>query len=107
MLKNLFGVHLGEPKPAPTLERLIVLWNQIEEIFQRLLKERGIDRRGTYMWEEAIETGALTHEDIQSLTELRMIRNKQVHSSSLDRKQVEHAVSLAEALLIKLKKNDN
>ena len=25
LLKNLFRVNLGEPKPAPTLERLIVL----------------------------------------------------------------------------------
>jgi hypothetical protein len=31
ILKNLFNIDLGEPKPAPKLERLILLWNQIEE----------------------------------------------------------------------------
>ena len=33
------------------------------------------------------------------LTELRMIRNRQVHSSDIDRKEVEHAIYLAETLL--------
>ncbi|MEO7861652.1 MAG: hypothetical protein ABIU05_14680 [Nitrospirales bacterium] len=105
MLKNLFGIDLGEPKPAPTLEHLIVLWNQIEEAFNALLKKRGIDRGRTFFWEETKASGVLEQKEIEALTELRMIRNKQVHSSSLDRKQVEYAVGLAEALLAKLKKN--
>ena len=106
MLKNLFGIDLGEPKPAPTLERLIVLWNQIEEAFNALLKKRGIDRGRTFFWKEAKVSGVLDQKDIEALTELRMIRNKQVHSSLLDHKQVGYAVGLAEALLAKLKKNN-
>ena len=105
LLKNLFSVSLGEPKPAPTLERLIVLWNQIEEAFNRKLKKAGIERRHTFFWEEAMKSGILSSDDIQSLTELRMIRNRQVHSSTLDRKQVEYAVGLAERLLSKLNGN--
>ena len=36
LLKNFFGVDLGAPRPAPTLERLILLWNQIEEPKRRI-----------------------------------------------------------------------
>ena len=102
LLKNLFGVLLGEPRPAPTLERLIVLWNQIEEAFNRKLKKSGIERRHTFFWEEAMKSGVLSSDDVKGLTELRMIRNQQVHSSTVDRKQVDHAVDLAERLLTKL-----
>jgi hypothetical protein len=104
ILKNLFGVDLGEPKPAPTLERLIVLWNQIEEGLNALLKKKGIDRGHTFSWEQAKAASLLDQNDIEALIELRQIRNKQVHSSSLDRKQVEYAVELAERQLTKLKK---
>lgn len=102
LLKNLFGVALGDPKPAPTLERLIMLWNKIEEAFNRKLKNAGIDRGNTFLWEKAIKMGVLSQAEISNLTELRMIRNNQVHSSTLDRKQIEYAVDLAEQLLSKL-----
>lgn len=102
LLKNLFGVVLGDPKPAPTLERLILLWNKVEESFKQKLKTAGIDRGHTFWPEEAIQSGVLSPNDITNLTELRMIRNKQVHSSTLDQKQVEYAVDLAERLLLNL-----
>ncbi len=104
LLKNLFAVHLGEPKPAPTLEHLILLWNQIEEQLAIALRKHGIERKHTFIWEEAIKGGLFDMQFVQHLTELRMIRNKEVHSSSLDRKQVEHAVELAEKVLAHLKK---
>ncbi len=103
LLKNLFRVDLGEPKPAPTLERLIVLWNQIEETLEGKLKKAGIVHRHTFFWEEAMLADVITGDDIRRLTELRMIRNTQVHSSDIDRADVERAVSLAENLLSKLK----
>jgi len=103
LLKNLFAVDLGEPKPAPTLERLIVLWNQIEETLKSTLKNAGIERGHTFFWEEAMQAGVLAMDDIQRLTELRMIRNSQVHSSKIDQREVEHAVHLAEILLAALK----
>ncbi|MDF1754672.1 MAG: hypothetical protein P1U89_17945 [Verrucomicrobiales bacterium] len=102
MLKNLFGVAMGDPRPAPTLERLIVLWNKIEEAFNARLKKEGIDRGHTFFWEDAMKSGVLASEDIKSLTELRMIRNKNVHSSTLDVNQISYAVDLAEKLLEKL-----
>jgi hypothetical protein len=99
MLKNLFGVDLGEPRPAPTLERLIVLWNKVDETLKSKYSKAGIDRGHTFHWEEAMRAGVLTSEDAARLTELRMIRNRQVHSSDIDRKEVEHAIYLAETLL--------
>jgi hypothetical protein len=103
LLKNLFGVDLGEPKPAPTLERLIVLWNQIEETVESKLTKAGIEHRHTFFWEEAMLNGVITGDEIRRLTQLRMIRNEQVHSSKIDRSEVEHAVHLAETLLSALK----
>jgi hypothetical protein len=102
LLKNLFGVDLGEPRPAPTLERLIVLWNLIQEALEGKLKKAGIEHRHTFFWEEATLAGVITGDDIRRLTELRMIRNAQVHSSDIDRVEVERAVHLAETLLSKL-----
>lgn len=49
LLKNLFGVDLGEPRPAPTLERLIVLWNQIQETLESQLNKAGITHRHTFI----------------------------------------------------------
>jgi hypothetical protein len=103
LLKNLFAVDLGEPKPAPTLERLILLWNKIEEQLAVTLKKHGFERKHTFIWEEAIKGGLFNMQFVQHLTELRMIRNMQVHSSSIDRKQVEHAVGVAEKVLGHLK----
>jgi uncharacterized protein YutE (UPF0331/DUF86 family) len=36
--------------------------------------------------------GVVNQEDVQRLTELRMIRNRQVHSSKIDSKEVEYAL---------------
>ena len=52
-----------------------------------------------------MQSGVLSSVDISNLTELRIIRNKQVHSSTFDPKQVEYAVNLAEKLLSKLDKD--
>lgn len=103
LLKNLFGVDLGEPRPAPTLERLIVLWNQIQEILEAKLKKAGITHRHTFYWEEAMQAGIITGEDVKQITELRIIRNGQVHSSDLDRKKIEYAVNLAASVLSSVK----
>ncbi len=86
---------MGEPKPAPTLERLIALWNQISEKFQEFDNIGG--------WEEAMKLGLVSPDDMRNNRELRRIRNKLVHSITFDRKQVEYAVELAEKLLKKLK----
>lgn len=80
-----------------------VLWSQIQETLENKLKEVGIGHRHTFFWEETMLAGVMTGNDIRDLTELRMIRNAQAHSSDVDRTQVEQAVHLAETLLSKLK----
>ena len=76
-----------------------MLWNQIEQSINDKLKKAGIERRHTLFWEEAMRAGILKLEDVQLLTQLRMLRNEQVHSTSVDRKQVELAVHMAERFL--------
>ncbi len=99
LLQRLFNVETTPPKPAATLEHLIVLWNQLETELMSKLNSAGIHRGNTYKWEQAIEQDVLTIDFVYSLAELRSIRNKQVHSTSLDRKQIEYATDLATNLL--------
>jgi hypothetical protein len=103
LLKSLFGVDLGEPKPAPTLERLIMLWNEIQEHFVEHLEDKGIPPGRTSIWEAAMKHGVVTGDDTERLTTLQLIRNRVVHSSSVNRKEIDHAVHLAETLLESLK----
>jgi hypothetical protein len=51
ILRGLFGVNPLPPKPAPTLEHLIVLWNRLEEQVKAKLEKSGIDRGYTYYCE--------------------------------------------------------
>jgi hypothetical protein len=103
LLKSFFGVDLGQPKPAPTLERLILLWNQVEQTLALKFGTARIDS-STFSppLEEAIQAGQVTEDDMRTVRELREIRNNQVHSSAVDRTQVEHAVGLAEKMLANL-----
>jgi hypothetical protein len=48
ILRGLFGVNPSPPKPAPTLEHLIVLWNRLEEQLKAKLEKSGIDE-GTHI----------------------------------------------------------
>jgi hypothetical protein len=105
LLKSLFGITLGEPKPAPTLGHLIMLWNQIELSFRSKLKKIGIDINRTFFWEEAVKHDIINSHDIQDMIELRSIRNKVVHSITVDQKQIERAIELADKLLMKYNEN--
>jgi len=106
LLNNLFGVaikhQVGE---KPSLERLILLWNEIESEVQNRLRSAGIDLRATYKWEEAEKAGILDMETVGDITELGMIRNKQVHSTpdELDPERICLGVSLAGKILKRLR----
>lgn len=99
LLQRLFDVALDPPTPAATLEHLIVLWNQLETALKDRMEAAGIDGGNTYKWEKAVKQGLFTMDFVTSLTELRMIRNKQVHSTMLDPEQINFAVGLAGRLL--------
>lgn len=99
LLERLFGVAAIPPAPAATLEHLIVLWNQLEVTLKNRMDTAGLDQGHTYKWEEGIKQGIFTMDFVQSLTELRTIRNKQVHSTDINPTQIEYAVSLANRLI--------
>jgi hypothetical protein len=99
MLQTLFGVETITLRPGASLENLVVLWNQLENSLKKKLESAGIDRGHTYSWEQAMRQGVLTVETIGLITELRIIRNNQVHSTVLDHKKIEYATHLAARLI--------
>jgi hypothetical protein len=105
LLNNLFDVAIKpDADQGPSLEHLILLWNEVESKLRDSMTSAGIDRRHTYKWEEAMKVGIIDMQTIQDITELRMIRNKQVHSTSdeIDRERISFGVSLAQKILKRL-----
>lgn len=105
LLNNLFGVK-ADPKGAEaTLENLILLFNEVETLVRKACEDSGLDTGHTFKWEMVMREGVLEMDDINQLTELRMIRNTQVHSTAenIDKKRIELGVEIAEALIKKLK----
>ena len=103
LLQNLFGVAVSPADAeAPTLERLILNWNTIERFVRQKMDDAGIDHGHTYKWEAAQKAGILTADQLQRLTELRMARNKVVHSDSLDAEEIAFWVSRSQQLLDEL-----
>jgi hypothetical protein len=105
LLNNLFGVKAVPKGSEATLENLILQFNEVETLVRKALEDSGVDTGHTFKWEMAMREGILEMEDISQLTELRMIRNAQVHSTAenIDKKRIELGVEIAETLLKKLK----
>lgn len=104
LLQNLFGITLEAPVNEASLEKLIYLWNQIESSLRKSLSSAGIDYQHTYKWEQAAKAGILDSELVKKITELRMIRNSQVHSTQdeLDMERIKFGVTLGESILKEL-----
>ena len=105
LLNNLFGVSLPvEKTKLPSLANIILLWNEIEQLLRKKMLSTGIDMGNTYKWEEAVREGILTMDTVQKITELRMIRNQVVHSTSdqLDFERIKLGISLGENILKQL-----
>lgn len=105
LLKKLFGVDLGEPRPVPSLERLIVLWNQVEELLALKYGKAGIGSREAFNWKEAVQAGVISPDLVNKVNQLRTLRNNLVHSQKVDHQQVVFAVGLAEEVFNTLIKN--
>ena len=105
LLNNLFGIRTIPKQSETTLENLILLWNVVESIVRKKFVDSGVDTGHTFKWEMAMKAGILDMKDINQLTELRMIRNSQVHSTAedIDKKRIELGVEIAKTLLSKLK----
>lgn len=104
LLQNLFGVKFEAPVSEASLEKLILLWNQIESILRKKISDAGIEYSHTYKWEQASKAGILDLKLVKDITELRMIRNRQVHSTSdrLDSERIRFGVILGEKILKEL-----
>lgn len=105
LLNNLFGVKTTPKGAEATLENLILLFNEVETLVRKAFEDSGVDTGHTFKWEVAMRDDVLKMEDINQLTELRMIRNTQVHSTAenIDKKRIELGVGIAETLIKKLK----
>lgn len=105
LLNNLFGVKVVPKGSEATLENLILQFNEVEILVRKAFEDSSVDSGHTFKWEMAMREGVLEMEDISQLTELRMIRNAQVHSTAenIDKKRIELGVEIAETLLKKLK----
>lgn len=101
LLKNLFGVEVRKlrgPERSP-MEQLILNWNRVEETVRSKMKESRADQHGTFQWEAAMDAGFLTRDGLQLLTELRMARNRIVHSTSADRSDIDYWLQKSARLL--------
>lgn len=112
LLNNLFGVEAIPTKKKSimiseeaTLEKLIILWNEVDKLVRKKISDAGIDTGHTYKWEMAMKENLFDMQDITQITELRMIRNSQVHSTAnkIDKKKIELGIMIANELLGKFK----
>ena len=86
LMQNLFDVTMKPPAPQPSLETLIYSWNRIEHLVKTALDNAGFT--STFNWEEAFAAGLLSPADVANLTELRMARNRLVHSDTVDAEEI-------------------
>lgn len=105
LLNNLFGVKVNLEEPKGNLESLIILFNEVEILIQNMFKNSNINAGNTFKWEVARQNGILDMEDILQITELRMIRNTQVHSKAenINEEKIAIGIKIAQNLIEKLR----
>lgn len=86
LMQNLFKITMKPPESRSSLEMLIQSWNSIDKLVKTALDNAGFT--STHKWEEALATALLSEADINNLTELRMARNRLVHSDTVDAEQI-------------------
>jgi hypothetical protein len=102
LLHNLFGTTADKlPCSQLTLEVLIHNWNQIDKLVKESLEEAGFTT--THKWEQAFAGDVLTRSEVEDLTELRMARNRLVHSESINKDEISYWANKSERLLQILK----
>ena len=100
LIQNLFDVTMKPPAPQPSLEMLIRSWNRIEKLVKTTLENAGFT--STFKWEEAFAAGLLSPADVANLTELRIARNRLVHSDMIDAEEVAFWIRKSAQILKKL-----
>lgn len=101
ILKNLFDVSITpSSSDSDSLGKLIINWNTIERYIRKKLENAGVS--GTYKWEEAFVLGLIEPSDVQLLTELRMARNRLVHSKEIDKEDIRYWLDVSEKIIPKI-----
>lgn len=100
LIQNLFDVTMKPPAPQPSLEMLIRSWNRIEKLVTTTLDNAGFT--STFKWEEAFAAGLLSAADVANLTELRIARNRLIHSDMIDAEEVAFWIRKSAQILKKL-----
>ena len=102
LLNNLFDVSISpSTSESDSLGKLIINWNTIERDIKEKLEAAGMS--GTYKWEEAFALGILEPSDVQLLTELRMARNRLVHSKEIDKEDIRYWLDISEKFIPKIR----
>ncbi len=102
LLNNLFDVSVSpSTSESDSLGKLIINWNTIERDIKEKLEAGGVS--GTYKWEEAFALGLLEPSDVQLLSELRMARNRLVHSKEIDKEDIRYWLDVSEKFVPKIK----
>lgn len=104
LLNNLFGIEIKSGNNDISIANLILLHNEVEILVNNKWEESGIDTGHTFKWEMAMEEEVLSFEQIKALTDLRMIRNIEIHAKTeISYVRVKYAIQLAELLISELK----
>ena len=108
ILKELFGVEYDDIRKKKaneiSIENMIVIWNKIEALVKEIYAKYDIDSAYTYKWEEMMRKDIISLDEIQDLTEVRMSRNRIVHSEKVDYEYLKESLSKAIRLKGKLEK---
>jgi len=98
LLQNLFGVSI---KPfqdeQASIEKLIFNWNKIQRILKIHMEEKGI--YNAFAWETSYASGLFDKDEWGKLENLRVARNRIVHSEAIDKAEILKWVELSDILL--------
>jgi len=103
LLRRLFNIDFQEHHEKTSLEKLIINWNHIEEYLTEISETRLVNEN-TYKWAEEIPKELITMNLIEDINNLRQLRNKIVHSKSIDNLELQKAFKKSNLVLQKLKK---
>lgn len=104
LLNRLFNIDFKTDYEEATLEKLIGLWNKVEENLNEIF-ESGIIRDDTFKWEDALSSGLLTSEIITEIISVRLLRNQIVHADNINEERLLDTYKKVKDLLTKLEEN--
>jgi hypothetical protein len=107
LLKNLFQIEFNYSTTDKSLSSLIVFWEEIDKLIKQLFQTNNIDFSQTFKWEEALQKNIITKHQISLFTELKRIRNEQVHSLSneINLTRISYGIEIASELRKTLEKD--